>query len=217
MRRRNDTNQFSENELVYGDTYRDYPLMDGKGPFVRKHLDKIIDVMNASLDEHPRTFAFRVDLRLPRGLQDFKEDRLIDSFISSLRAKVRHARKKSQLTNPKTHDTSVRYAYTREVGQKGVPHYHLVIFVNHDAFNSLGKYELGRSNLYARLVEAWASALNIETRDALGLVEIPRNAQYPVTAGGFNSQDDLFYRASYMAKAATKVRGSRHCFGGSRC
>ncbi|NLU12253.1 MAG: inovirus Gp2 family protein [Gammaproteobacteria bacterium] len=71
-----------------------------------------------------------MDLRLPRGLQDFKEDRLIDSFISSLRAKVRHARKKSQLTNPKTHDTSVRYAYTREVGQKGVPHYHLVIFVN---------------------------------------------------------------------------------------
>ena len=97
MRRRNDTNQFSENELVYGDTYRDYPLMDGKGPFVRKHLDKIIDVMNASLDAHPRTFAFRVDLRLPRGLQDFKEDRLIDSFISSLRAKVRHARKNHNL------------------------------------------------------------------------------------------------------------------------
>ena len=190
--------------------------MDGKGPFVRKHLDKIIDVMNASLDEHPRTFAFRVDLRLPRGLQDFKEDRLIDSFISSLRAKVRHARKKSQLTNPKAHDTSVRYVCAREVGQKGVPHYHLVIFVNHDAFNSLGKYELGRSNIYARLVEAWASALNIEDREALGLVEIPRNAHYPVTADDFNSQGDLFYRASYMAKAATKVRGSRHCFGGSR-
>lgn len=104
----------------------------------------------------------------------------------------------------------------REVGQKGVPHYHLVIFVNHDAFNSLGKYELGRSNIYARLVEAWASALNIEDREALGLVEIPRNAHYPVTADDFNSQGDLFYRASYMAKAATKVRGNRHCFGGSR-
>lgn len=172
--------------------------------------------MNASLDEHPRTFAFRVDLRLPRGLQNFQEDRLIDSFISSLRAKVRHARKKSRLTNPKAHDTSVRYVCAREIGQIGRPHYHLVIFVNHDAFNCLGRYELGRSNLYTRLVEAWASALRIRSDAAIGLVEIPKNAKYQVTADDFDSQDELFYRASYMAKAATKVRGSRHCFGSSR-
>ena len=48
---------FTDNELIYGDTYDGYPLMRDKGPFVRKHLDKIIDVMNASLDEHPRTFV----------------------------------------------------------------------------------------------------------------------------------------------------------------
>lgn len=172
--------------------------------------------MNASLDEHPITFAFRVDLRLPSRLQSFKEDRLIDSFISSLRAKVRHARATAKRTNPKAHDTSVRYVCAREVGQRGVPHYHLVIFVNRDAFNCLGRYELGRSNLYTRLVEAWASALRIRSDAAIGLVEIPKNAKYQVTADDLDSQDELFYRASYMAKSATKLRGSRHCFSSSK-
>ena len=207
---------FTDNELIYGDTYDGYPLMRDKGPFVRKHLDKIIDVMNASLHVHPRTFAFRADLRLPRGLQYFNENRLIERFISSFKAKVLHARATAKRTNPKAHDTSVRYVCAREVGQRGVPHYHLVIFVNRDAFNCLGRYELGRSNLYTRLVEAWASALRIRSDAAIGLVEIPKNAKYQVTADDFDSQDELFYRASYMAKSATKVKGSRHCFGGSR-
>lgn len=202
--------------LVYGSTYEGYPLMRDKGPFIRKHLDKIIDVMNASLDEHPRTFAFRVDLRLPRGLQDFNENRLIERFISSFKAKVLHAREIAKRNNPRAHSTSVRYVYAREVGQKGRPHYHLVIFVNRDAFNCLGRYELDRSNLYNRLVEAWASALYIDPKAAEGRVEIPRKAKYRVTVDDFDSQDDLFYRASYMAKVATKVIGNRHCFGGSR-
>ncbi len=207
---------FTDNELIYGDTYDGYPLMRDKGPFVRKHLDKIIDVMNASLHVHPRTFAFRVDLRLPRGLEDFNENRLIERFISSFKAKVLHARAMAKRTNPKAHDTNVRYVYARELGQKGRPHYHLVIFVNHDAFNCLGRYELGRSNLYSRMEEAWASALDIATDEAKGLVHIPKYALYRVSEKDPDSQDELFYRASYLAKSATKVRGSRHCFGGSR-
>lgn len=207
---------FNTNELIDGGFYKGYPLMYGKGPFIKKHLDKIIDVMHTSLDDHPRTFAFRVDLRLPRGVQEFKEDRLIERFISSFKAKVLHARAMAKRTNPKAHDTNVRYVYARELGQKGRPHYHLVIFVNHDAFNCLGRYELGRSNLYSRMEEAWASALDIATDEAKGLVHIPKYALYRVSEKDPDSQDELFYRASYLAKSATKVKGSRHCFGGSR-
>ena len=29
--------------------------MNDKGPFVRKHLEKIVDVMQLALGEHPRT------------------------------------------------------------------------------------------------------------------------------------------------------------------
>lgn len=209
---------FNQHELIYGDIYRDYPLQEDKGPLVRQYLNKIISVMNASLKEHPRTFAFRVDLRLPRTLRDIREDRLMERFISSFKEKVRHARRRAQRINPHAHQTSVRYLWAREIGQTGGrPHYHLVIFVNHDAFNCLGSYRLGSSNLYSRMVEAWASALDIELEAAVGLVHIPRDALYPVFADDPDSEEIFFYRASYMAKAATKVRGSRHCFGGSRC
>lgn len=210
-------NPFNQRELIYGDIYRDYPLQEDKGPFVRKHLDKIIGVMDASLDEHPRTFAFRVDLRLPRWLISIREDRLMERFIASFKNKVQHARIRALRTNPQAHQTNIRYVWAREEGiRNGKPHYHLVIFVNHDAFNCLGKYKLGSSNLYSRMVEAWASALDIEPDAAVGLVHIPRGALYRVFANDPDSEDALFYRASYMAKAATKVRGIRHCFGGSR-
>jgi len=212
---------FHEDELAFGDSYEGYPLMLSKGPFVKKHLDKIIDVIEASLNEHPRTYSFRIDLRFPLSL-DLPailklEKRLIERFIASLRAKIRHARNTAKRTNPKMHRTNVRYLCTREIGEKGRPHYHLVIFLNRDAFNTLGKYSLERNNLYSRLIGAWESALGLESGAGEGLVHIPVNAAYRVSADDTDSQDKLFHRASYMAKAATKVRGNRHCFSGSRC
>ena len=207
---------FNSHELIDGDIYKGYPLQEDKGPFVKRDLDKIIRVMNASLKDYPRTFAFRVDLRMPRLLSSFTESRLIERFISSFKEKVRHARIRAR-RDGYAHDTCVRYLWAREIGDhSGRPHFHLIIFVNRDAYNCLGRYRLGNSNLYSRMVEAWASALRIEPEDAVGLVHIPRAALYSVSANNPDSQNELFYRASYMAKAATKVRGSKHCFGGSR-
>jgi len=202
--------------LVYGSSYEGYPLMEDKGPFVKNCLDKIIDVMNASLDEHPRTFAVRFDLRLPSSLEVFSESRLIDRFISSLKSKVQHARARASRHSDRTHTTSVRYVWAREIGNRGRPHYHFVTFLNRDAFNSLGRYERGRDNLFNRISEAWASALDITAEDTTGLAEIPRNAIYRIRADDLDSQDKFFYRASYLAKEATKVMGHRQRFGGSR-
>ena len=212
---------FHDDELTFDDSYEGYPLMTSKGPFVKKYLNKIIDVVEMSLDEHPRTFAFRIDLRFPSSLslpEIIKlEKRLIERFIASLRAKVRHARNTAKRTNPKMHRTNVRYLCTREIGEQGRPHYHLVIFLNRDAFNTLGKYSLERNNLYSRLIGAWESALGLESGAGEGLVNIPVNAVYQISADDADSQNKLFHRASYMAKAATKMRGNRHCFSGSRC
>ena len=207
----------ARNTLVYGDRYEGYPLMADKGPFIRGYLDKIIDVMDASLNEHPRTFAARFDLRFPTGLKVLAEDRVIDRFISSLKAKIQHARRRAgRRAEYKVHQTSVRYVWGREIGQRGRPHYHFVIFLNRDAFNSLGRYEQSRDNLYNRILEAWASALGIAVEGAIGLPHFPRNAIVRINARDPDSQDEFFYRASYMAKAATKMIGRRHSFGGSR-
>lgn len=203
--------------LVYGRTYEGYPLMQEKGPFIQRGLNRIIDVMNATLEEHPRTFAVRFDLRFPVSLKTIPEDKLVSRFAASLREKIQHARARAgRRTGNRVHQTSVRYVWAREVGEHGRPHYHFVIFLNRDAFYVLGQYKVGRDNIYNRIIEAWASALGIEVEDAIGLPHIPDNAIYRIRADDLDSQDEFFYRASYLAKAATKVTGHRQRFGGSR-
>lgn len=207
--------------LVYGSTYEGYPLMEDKGPFVRRSLDKIIDVMNLSLDRHPRTFAFRVDLNLPVIYRLHSADRLIDYFIASFKSKIAHAVKKARRRNKYAALSSVRYVWAREEATEGRPHWHFLFFLNHDAFRFLGKpgydrFDDDRRNIINRLIEAWAGALGLEIEGAAGLVNITKNASYLIKANDFETQNEVFRRSSYLAKAATKVRGHRHCFGGSR-
>lgn len=209
-------NNREQSGLVNGSYFEGYRLMNDKGPFVHKHLEKIVDVMQLALGEHPRTFAFRIDLRLPSDWGTWDERRLIDRFISSFKAKIIHSRDMAKRRSPRAHQTAIRYVWAREEGQGGRPHYHFVIFLNNDAFNNLGTYQLGRDNLFNRMTEAWASALGIAPDAAEGLVHIAKNAVYRIKTGDLHSQNELFHRASYLAKYATKVRGSRHCFGGSR-
>ena len=71
--------------------------------------------------------------------------------------------------------------------------------------------------LYNRIVKAWCSALNLNSLDLVrGLVHIPDNAVYEVRRENQQSIDSFFYRASYLAKTATKIQDGRHRVGGSR-
>lgn len=192
--------------------------MSSKGPFVERYLDRIVEVMNASVDAHPRTFAVRFDLHVLDGEWLLDEDRLIDRFLASLKTKIRVARARSEREskNGWAHKSDVRYVWAREYGESGNPHYHFVLFLNRDAFNAIGTYGVDRRNLFSRILEAWASAQRLTVDEALGLVYVPRNASYWIDADDQEMQDELFYRASYLAKASTKQVGSRHSFGSSR-
>lgn len=208
----------AKSRLVIGPFYRGYPVMQDKGPFLSQYLDRTIDVTDDALEAHPRTFAVRFDLRIPQVCEGLDEHKLINRFMNSLRAKIAWARRRAAKTAMKgrVHRTDVRYLWAREVGQRGRPHYHFVVLLNRDAYRVMGKYEVGRDNLYSRILEAWASALRIDVEDAEGLVHMPKNATYRIDADDKESQGDFFYRVSYMAKSATKVQGSRHSFGSSR-
>lgn len=75
--------------------------------------------------------------------------------------------------------------------------------------------------MITRMQEAWASALKCEFEQVKGLVEIPKNAEYRVDRnvrpGNVDQLPELFYRASYLCKAATKRYGDgAHGFGYSR-
>lgn len=206
--------------LHYDSSYLGLPIQCDKGPFILEYLQRLHQTMNRAIDQYRRVFAFRIDLHHPPGSipHDLSNDnQIIERFIESFKAKIRHNRQLALRENKYAHDTVVRYVWTREVGQHGRPHYHLTILLNFDAFSTLGTYSLGRDNMFNRLHEAWASALGLLSGSVVGLVHIPENPYYPLHRDDSQSIAKFFYRASYLCKSATKSFGNgSHGFGASR-
>lgn len=206
--------------LYFEDSYQCFPVQTMHGPLIVEYLNLLYLTMQRALNEHPRVFAFRVDLRFPENLDStpyLGSNIVIERFIESFKAKIRHNRNLAKQKYGRAHDTTVRYVWAREVGCCGRPHFHLVIFLNNDAFCSLGVFEPGRDNMFNRLQEAWASALGLFVRSVTGLVEIPSNPCYYLRRDDLASVPQFFYRASYLCKAATKSYGNGcHGFGASR-
>lgn len=206
--------------LHYEATYAGMPVMEGKGPFVVEYLEKLRSTLEFALIEYPRVFAFRVDLRLPAHdliPRESHTNALVERFLASFKAKINHNRDVARRVYGYAHGCRVRYVWAREVASSGRPHYHLVIFLNQDAFYTVGKINSENENIRNRLDGAWASALGVPVGMVSGLVEIPENAVYRIGRNDLGSQQALFYRASYLCKAATKHYGdSQHGFGASR-
>ncbi|WP_312595457.1 YagK/YfjJ domain-containing protein [Stutzerimonas nitrititolerans] len=133
---------------------------------------------------------------------------VIKRFYASFKEKIKHDRKRARLTNSRAHDSDVLYAWARETAYKGQQHYHGIIFLNHDAYNSLGIFELGRKNNYNRLIESWASALQIPVEKAVGLVHIPKNAAYRIDACDRESQKTFFKGLVIFAKRQPSSMGT---------
>lgn len=205
--------------LYYHPFYQGLPVQTKRGPLIKEYLERMRQVVAAALMQYARVFAFRCDLRFPVDQHSpyAQNNQVIERFIASFKAKIRHNRNKALGTNRYAHDTTVRYVWCREYGKKGNPHYHLIVLLNRDAFCALGRFEMGRNNLFNRLHEAWASALGLPLEDTKGLVELPTNAVYCLQLTEPNPLMDFFYRASYLCKAETKQYGDGvHGFGASR-
>jgi len=196
------------------------PVMIDKGPFITEYLYSLKRTIDNALEQYPRSLGFRVDLRLPVGLDlpDFAyTNQVISKFIESFKAKIEHNRLMARVRSRYVHGCRVRYVWAREEVAMGRPHYHLVILVNRDAFNYLGKLQSDNQNMISRMEEAWASALGLSLDQVEGLVEIPENAMYRMDCRNSECRLDLFHRASYLCKAVTKNYGDgQHGFGCSR-
>jgi len=206
--------------LHYENTYLGLAVQVDKAPFIQEYLSRLHQTVSRSLGQYSRVLAFRFDLRLPTNIQlpDYAyTNEVVDHFIESFKAKIKHNRQMAKLVNKYAHDTKVRYVWAREQGQQGRPHHHFAIFLNYDAFNALGKIESGRDNMFNRLEGAWATALGMSVEAVRGLVEIPDNPYYHLQRHELAGQAAFFYRASYLCKAATKAFGDgSHAFGASR-
>lgn len=206
--------------IHYGDTYQGLPLMVDKGPFIREHLQRLHRTMQRALNQHPRTFAFRVELKFPSSgmLPSYAfTNEVISRFFESFKAKIEHSRSMARRSNRYAHPCTVRYVWVREIASSDRPHYHLAIFLNRDAYRTLGDFRSNGRNLFNRLEEAWASALRLPREAVTGLVHIPKNPSYHITRDDAQSQAEFFHRASYLCKTATKVYGDhQHSFGASK-
>lgn len=204
----------------YEGTYDGYPLMIEKGPFVEQYLEKLYQTLQCALSDYARVFAFRFDLRLPRGKplpDDAMTNQVIQRFKASLDAQISHDRERARVRNRSSHDTCVRLFWVREVGRASRPHYHCIVFLNRDAYRSLGHIKSECKNMYNRLASAWASALHLPADDVLGAVNVPNGATHHLSRHDYLGHDEFFRRSSYLCKAATKHYGDgQHGCGGSR-
>ena len=219
--------RFSENRNLHlhvTDNFQGLPVMVEKGPFIQEYLEALNRTIACALDQYPRVIAFRVDLRLPRLMgipDDALSNRVISRFLESFKAKIEHNRDKAREQNKYAHGCRVRYVWARERSEGGRQHYHLLILLNRDAYYTVGRLQPQRPNMITRMQEAWASALKCEIEQVRGLVHIPSNAEYrvdrEVRPGNVDQLPELFHRASYLCKAATKRYGEgAHGFGFSR-
>ena len=77
------------NLILHNDTtFQNWPIQEDKGPFIKQYLNRLQQTMQCALAQYPRVFAFRVDLRLPMGIQppDYAyTNEVIERFIGSFK------------------------------------------------------------------------------------------------------------------------------------
>ncbi|EIU3493819.1 TPA: inovirus Gp2 family protein [Pseudomonas aeruginosa] len=218
--------------LHYGDTFEGFPIQSEVGPFIREYLSDLQRTIDLALAEYPRVLAYRVDLRLPQGVElpDFAyTNQVISRFFESFTKKIQYHQERVA-ERGYSRGCKVRYVWSREIGQGGRQHYHLLILLNRDAYYTLGLLSSERVNMISRIEESWASALGLLMSEVDGLVHIPENPTYRIDRHPrmrkvawsehkvlVDELPDLFYRASYLCKKATKSYGDRQRgFGTSR-
>lgn len=202
--------------LHKGSTFEGLPLMIDKGPFILEYLVRLKDTIELALEHYPRVLAIRADLRLPRGMhlpEQVSTNQVITRFFDSFKARIDYNRYKARERYPYAHGCKVRYVWTREVSREGHQHYHLLILLNRDAFYTKGRLGSDATNMISRMEDSWSYALGISENEVKGLVHFPENGQYRINRivrlGDEDQLPELFKRASYLCKAATKSYGNR--------
>jgi len=218
--------------LHYDDTFAGFPVQKEKGPYIREYLSDLKHTIELSLAEYPRVLAFRVDLRLPQGVElpDYAyTNQVISRLFESFTKRIQYHQKRVAERGC-SRGCKVRYVWSREIGQEGKQHYHVLILLNRDAYYTLGRLGSERANMISRIEQSWASALGLSMYEVDGLVHIPDNPTYRIdrqprkrrVSGSdckvlVDELPDLFHRASYLCKVATKSYGDRQRgFGTSR-
>lgn len=198
--------------------------------FDKDNLSKIVAVMNDAFTQYSRVFAFRVDLRFPDNVftrilsegSSRYHGAVLKAFFAELE-KLFVLDQMRQATNGKrVRKTAIRYVWAREqTAEAVVPHYHLMFFLNGDAYYSLGNFKSENMNLANKLRVAWHRAVfetdvSIDFCRRRGLVQLSEKGQHEVFSNDPVAIKKVLLHTAYLAKNESKRRGQGYqCFGGS--
>ncbi|TDX22948.1 uncharacterized protein DUF3296 [Modicisalibacter xianhensis] len=211
----------------YDSIYRGYSVnQHPKGPLIENWLERALLTLQASTLHYRETFAFRIDLHFPDGMPrlPMHDDNLVlSSFFRFLRYEL-------QIANTK-YPTQLRYIWAREQANSDKPHYHLMLLLNKDAFDSIGRFapdqngKYLRQNLYHRMMRSWLKAMGFDADDPrfhqLVNVSINSITKEPwsriLHRDDWCAMDEAMYMASYLCKEYSKPIGQNvHVFDSSR-
>ena len=190
-----------------GQFYNGYSLQHQRGDLITEYLERINLVLNNALSEHTRVFSGRFDLRLPDNFSP--RPNFMSRFFKSLNAKISADINKRRNTGARVHNTTLRYVWVREFTSPK-PHYHVIIFLNYDTYNTLGNFKNESAALSGMFKQAWASALQLPLDIVIPLIHVPKNPVTVLWPGdpSFNdNKNEMFRRASYLAKVQAKYYG----------
>ncbi len=187
-------------------TYMDLPVQVSQGPLVAEYLEIVYGVLMRARAAHPRLFAVRFDLSFPvEGIDpaQLRSNDAIARFWLSLKAQIAHNRDMATQQYQRAHSTELHYAWAREYCPKtGRPHYHCCLFLNAHAFCGVGMYDVTHSNLYSRIVRAWARALRASTFGTTIPVHFCQGGAFKLEPQ--DGLDGLFSALSYLCKEYSK-------------
>ena len=213
-------NPLNPNQGLFNEpTFNGIRIQSDKGLLIEDYLRRTYLCLAKSIEQYRSVFMLRFDLHLPSSYPDHLtvDNSLMDKFFASFKAKIRHSQHTKRVNGIRVHDTDVRYIWCRERSTQGRIHYHVAILLNHDAYAHIGQFSLENDNMFARLHEAWASALGIYVNDVAGLIHIPDNPTYCIHRNDIASFENAFYRVSYFCKIDSKdFNSGHHSFGSSR-
>lgn len=193
------------------EAFNGYSVQSEKYLLINNYLVKIERTIQAALFEHPRTVAFRIDLRLPPNNVD-KDSSVISRFTESLKAQIKADLLKKKRAGKRVHPCTLRYVWVREQDTSLQSHYHVVLLLNNDTYNTLGSFNADDGNMSVRIQKAWASALGSDVFHSGRLVHFAKDGTYIVKVNSptyIQDLDNLFHRVSYFAKVDTKVYGNK--------
>lgn len=210
-------NPLNTNQQLHSEpTFEGAPVITHQGALILNQLQRMHDCITQSLRRHRRICLMRFDLYVPEhaSADALSSNAIISRFFASLRSKIAHVQRQRKAAGHRVHVTGVRHMWCREISGNGRVHYHVALLLNYSAYAFIGQFDLDSPNMYARIHEAWASALSMCVYDVVGYVHIPVHPTYQIVRDDEASFRAAFYRISYFAKLSTKeYQQGFHTFG----